>query len=471
MPSLPETVSRSVTFFGSSAHADKIQLIRPTIDYTKEHPRDVGHIFYDYYQTIKNGFAMSYPDYQTIQTVNKETNNPTGWDAFLATFGEHSELIVETIRHAGELNQPDKQGLKDLSKRMQTAQKYHQEDPRWKPNDGEKKKSDKVIWGYLNGANEPTTDISFTVAHGIERILTQKLKRISELRNQVRHKDWFVHPLTDIIILQGVKGHEPEQTLLDVWSKPRPEGLGWASQDRINRYKELHYKRTFGDNTLVGDNGDNFFNQSIQEQIRSVGFSEACPIVGQVIKRYGTTLENARDRYAEIVFTRSLLLDTVHQINEPLYQQLVKPVPRNANEPIGVHERTAVPKQAANEISPNNTPWGYSLPRVLLDQFGTREQRTDKRVLKGLTLLETSAKKAKTPLEFLAVLTNNVAHADADIDTILHSVVSKGKLGEDTVYTLYQKLLSELKIHAPKVWDRYQELTPEERLKRGIANI
>lgn len=236
-PSLVEVAGATVQFFGSSG-GNKIEKLQPTLKNAVENPRAVGNIFYEHYQTIKHGFSLNDKDLTVIQAVNQETHNPTGWDEFLGTFGEHSELILETIRHMGDLNQNDRRGLRDLSRKMQTAQKFHKEDPSWKPDDKDKKKSGKVIWGYLNDANDTTTDLYFSEAHAIERILTQKLKHIPELRKRVKQKDWFVHPLTDLVILQGVKGQQPEQALLAVWEKPRPEGLGWASQKRIGMYTE-----------------------------------------------------------------------------------------------------------------------------------------------------------------------------------------------------------------------------------------
>lgn len=470
MPSqLEQSVGKTVQFFGSSG-GNKLDKLKPAMQSAAENPRNVGRIFYEYYQTVKDWFSLPEEDMKIIHEINSDPENPNhgGADEFLQTFGGQKEAMLAVLRNMGNIQEePTKRGLHNLSDMMNTAQTIKQKEPDWKPTDRDPR-SDGVIWGFVLGADNPNTDIHFAVAHAMERVLSQKFHNPD---GSPFKKDWFVHPLTDIIVLKGVQGKGPEFTILSEWSKARPEGLGWASKKRINTYKEHVYGRTFGDNTLIGDQGDAFFKKSVTEQILELADSEACPIPRSVIKRYKEDPEGARDRYGEIVTVRKLILETTQKLNPELYTELTRPLARNVNEPVGTYEPDAIPPEYIQEMTANNTPWGFSLPRILLDQWGKGELRTQERALKGLTILEQSINTATTPLEFMAVLANKAVHAGADIDAVLKSTISKGKLDDDNVRTLYQNLGKEMKTHAPTLWKRYLELTPVERTSRGIANI
>jgi|GEM_PF-2000198 len=468
-PSLEQAAGQTIQFFGSSG-GDKLNKLKPAMSSAIENPRNVGTIFYEYYQTIKDWFSLPDEEMQIIREINSNPENPNhgGADEFLQTFGGQKEAILTAIRKMGNIGEePIKQGLQNLSHMMNTAETIKQNEPDWKPKDTDPR-SNNVIWGFVLGANNPNTDIHFTVAHAMERVLSQTFHHPDGTPFK---KDWFVHPLTDIIVLKGVQGKQPEFTLLSEWSKARPDGLGWASKKRINTYKEHVYGRTFGDNTLIGDRGDAFFEKSTMQQILELADSEGCPIPRSVIERYKKEPEAARDRYGEIVTMRKLILETTQKLNPKLYEQLTKPLVRNSNEPVGTHETDAVPAEYINEMTANNTPWGYSLPRILLDQWGKGKLRTQERALKGFTILEQSISTASTPLECMAILANKAVKAGADIDAVLKSTISKGKLDDDNVTTLYRELEKQVKTHAPMLWKRYQALTPDERTSRGIANI
>ena len=470
MPSqLEQAVGRTIQFFGSSG-GNKLDKLKPAMQSAAENPRNVGHIFYEYYQTVKDWFSLPEEDMKIIHEINSNPENPNhgGADEFLQTFGGQKEEMLEALRKMGNIQEDQtKHGVQNLSDMMNNAQTLKQKEPDWKADNADPR-SQTVILGFLLGANDPNTDIHLTIAHAMERVLSQTFHNADGTPFK---KDWFVHPLTDIIVLKGVQGKQPEFDILSQWSKARPDGLGWASKKRINTYKEHVYGRTFGDNTLIGDQGDAFFEKSVTQQILELADSEACPIPRSVIERYKKDPEGARDRYGEIVTMRKLILETTQKLNPELYKQLTKPLARNPNEPVGIYESDAIPPEYINEMTANNTPWGFSLPRILLDQWGKGELRTQKRALKGLTILEQSINTATTPLEFMAILANKAAHAGADMDAVLKSTISKGKLADDNVETLYRALGKEMKAHAPTLWNRYLELTPDERTSRGIANI
>jgi len=232
---------------------------------------------------------------------------------------------------------------------------------------------------------------------------------------------------------------------------------------------EEQFGRTFGDNKVLGDEGGSFSEKSLDEQVDALAWSEACPVKNYVIKRSGP--EEAIKRYGEVIFARQMVLKTAEKHNPELHQALTVTLNRNFDEKVGVHEPTSVPESHLLVINSNSTPWGFSLPRILLDQFGKQKPDRQERMQKGLEILETTVKEVHTPLEFVAVLAERMAAADADRDRVLRSTLSKGCLDEENTRQLYQDLRAELKQHAPTLWKRYTELDSQTREELGIATV
>lgn len=235
-PSLEQAVGTTIQFFGSSG-GNKLDKLKPAMRSATENPRNVGKIFYEYYQTVKDWFSLPAEEMQIIHEINSNPENPNhgGADEFLQTFGGQKDEMLAVLRKMGNIGEePTKQGIQNLSDMMNNAQTLKQNEPNWKPKDTDPR-SDNVIWGFVLGANDPNTDIHFALAHAMERVLSQKFHNPDGTPFK---KDWFVHPLTDIIVLKGVQGKQPEFNILSEWSKARPEGLGWASQKRIDLYTE-----------------------------------------------------------------------------------------------------------------------------------------------------------------------------------------------------------------------------------------
>jgi hypothetical protein len=232
--------------------------------------------------------------------------------------------------------------------------------------------------------------------------------------------------------------------------------------------KREQFGRLFSDNKLLGDDYT-FPQKPINEQVDSIAWSEGCPVKNRVVGNNGP--EVARDRYGEIIFARQMILEEAREHNPQLYQDLTVSLTRNPNEPVGKHEPESVPQSHITTIDANNTPWGFSLPRILLDQFGKRDNRTQGRIQSGLEMLEEIVKEVHSPLEFMAVLAEQAVKADADIDTVLKSTLSRGYLGEENTHKLYHELAIQLQKHAPTLWQRYLELDIHQRTKFGIADL
>jgi hypothetical protein len=228
------------------------------------------------------------------------------------------------------------------------------------------------------------------------------------------------------------------------------------------------YGRNFAERSLLSDKNDNFFDKPMDEQVKEIAWTEGCPVKDKVIKKRGA--EVARNRYGEVVFTSQIILAEAEEHNPELYQKLTERLTREEGEPVGEHEPNSVPAAHLTEIAATETPWGYALPRILVKQFGDGKERTQERMLKGFRLLEESVKQAKSPLELIAILANKCSENVSE-DSILHEAFSKGYLGEENTFKLFKQLLQKLKVHAPRLYKHYIELSSEQKSEKGIAEL
>ncbi len=233
---------------------------------------------------------------------------------------------------------------------------------------------------------------------------------------------------------------------------------------------DRRYDRKWSDNVLLGDNGQDFFNQPVENQVNRMAWSEGCIVKDKVIRRNGP--EEARDRYGDVIMTRQIFKMEAAEHNPELYWLINQPLERDEGELAGEHEPNSTPESHLTQISSNDTPWGYSVPRELIVFFGDKAKRTQSRMLEGYNLLEQSVKESKSPLSMIAILGEKIVNRDPKlIDDVLKQAFSKGYLKEENVYKLYEQLLKEVKKHAPKLYKRYKELSSEERSTKGIAEI
>lgn len=226
----------------------------------------------------------------------------------------------------------------------------------------------------------------------------------------------------------------------------------------------------FGERRLLPETDTNFINLPLEDQVKHLAWSEGCPVMNKVIDRAG--LKVARDRYGEVIFASRIVLSQAELHNPELSIQLKQGLKRKDREPVGEHEPTSVPMSHLTEISTPNTPWGYSLPRILVEQFGNKSERNQGRMQKGIQILERSIKKADSPLSLIAIFSNNVVKAfPSIIDSVLKRTFSSGYLKEENTFELYGELLTEIKKHSPMLYKRYTELSSEEKADKGIAEL
>ncbi|MCX6726648.1 MAG: hypothetical protein NTY75_02405, partial [Candidatus Shapirobacteria bacterium] len=152
----------------------------------------------------------------------------------------------------------------------------------------------------------------------------------------------------------------------------------------------IRWGRKFGYGTFLGNKGEKYFQEDIEKRVRKMAWSHACPVVEKVVKEYGP--EWTEKRYAECNLFFGLITDEAAGCNFPLYFNLLQPVDRLPEETADPNiNKKNVPLTFWRQMSPLSTPWGYALPRVLIEQFGRGENnkdRTAERITKGLQILE-----------------------------------------------------------------------------------
>ncbi len=125
-------------------------------------------------------------------------------------------------------------------------------------------------------------------------------------------------------------------------------------------------------------------------------------------------------------------------------------------------------------MSPLSTPWGYALPRVVIEEMGRGESnknRTQKRILKSLGLIDRAVKTSKTPVELLVKMAEQVSKLDADPKAVLSHVLANGILIEEGCTTMFNDIKRKIHKSAPILGRTYSSLTSEERTKEGITNF
>lgn len=231
--------------------------------------------------------------------------------------------------------------------------------------------------------------------------------------------------------------------------------------------------REFGLGTFLGDSGEAFLNKPLNEQVIEMGWSHACPVIDEVAKEYGS--EWTLKRYAECNFIFGLVTEAARDLNPELYKLLTTPVPRLENEMPGrSFKPDFIPESFGREMSPLSTPWGYAIPRVIIEEMGRgkgNSERTPKRILKAFSLIDKDVKSSKTPIELLINLSESVSRLDADPKVVLSHSLAEGLLKEEGCITIFNEIKQEINKHAPILRKIYNEMPSEEKSKEGIINF
>ena len=236
---------------------------------------------------------------------------------------------------------------------------------------------------------------------------------------------------------------------------------------------EVRHGRKFGDNQLVRGDSDIFFKLPAEIQAAAAAWSEGCPVKNKVVNRKGP--EEARLRYHNVIIARLWILSTAKDLNPDLHTQLTQSLTREKGEPVGVYEPVNAPASIKDTIVANNTPWGYALPRMIVDFMSPDDEQTPDQVKERssqmMAILKSSVESSRTPIEFMARFAKLMVVVGVDPKTILKTMLSAGYLEENNTYKLFQELKGQLQQVAPTLFYYYQSLSSQEKAEAKIADI
>jgi hypothetical protein len=213
----------------------------------------------------------------------------------------------------------------------------------------------------------------------------------------------------------------------------------------------------------------------IASQARFVGYANGCPVSGELIDpETGRGPEAMLNRYGEVNFWFVHITEMAASRNPDLYDQLVSPVPRRDDEPVGKHEPLSVHEDYDAEIPPMGTLPGWALPRLFIKYLGGEDQtveETQHRLENDLNILDRAVLLADSPAELLALLAEGVSQCKEGLttDEVLQGVLSLGWLEEHNAVSMITEVKEALSRRAPEVWEAYSRLSADEKAELKIA--
>lgn len=246
--------------------------------------------------------------------------------------------------------------------------------------------------------------------------------------------------------------------------------------------------REFGLGTVFGPDGQDFLDQSLSDQVYALAWTHACPVPDAVVAAYGERwaqthtpsnqlapalagMELARSRYAECNFVFGYVSHIAAQVNPTLHGLLQQPILRLPNEPDGKHGPRYVPLSHAVEMAPLSTPWGYGLPRVLIEQMGRGQDRTAERVQAALEMVDEVILQATTPIELAVGIGEEAASLDAKPQQVLYHLLSLEFYREENCGSLFRAMIAEMRRSAPVLTKYYDGLPSEQKTELGIVDF
>lgn len=235
----------------------------------------------------------------------------------------------------------------------------------------------------------------------------------------------------------------------------------------------------FGTGSFVGQalNEDTFYDLSPMEQARIAGWVDSCPVVEELIDpanpNPGRGPEAMLERYGEANAWFSFITQAVKDVKPELYEQMITPVKRQHNEPLGKYEAGSVPPTHYSEMSPMATLPGYALPRLLIKQIGSGTiAENQSRLVPGLEILDNAVHRASTPAELLAVFAEGINDVGiVDTETVLASTLSQGWFSEHNARVMLTEVEEALANNSPTLWAAYQHLSAADKDRLKIAHV
>jgi hypothetical protein len=235
--------------------------------------------------------------------------------------------------------------------------------------------------------------------------------------------------------------------------------------------------RDFGGGSFVEakPHQDNFYklleHKRWQLLASSLGWSEGCPVVPEVIERDGA--QGAAETYAELLFTRGIQQDIIRSYSPELAQKIAAGAPRNVSEPPGRYHEQSIPFDHSAKLRGVATLVGYNLPRLTREFIGPRESRTRERMLQAFEVFETVVRKSvhlnHTPIQFMVSLAEQYALIDNNAPKYLRRLLSDGKVKEDNLTTDAMLTLANAGTMETFLYHTYINTPPEKQRELGIA--
>lgn len=237
-------------------------------------------------------------------------------------------------------------------------------------------------------------------------------------------------------------------------------------------YKEYGASIRYGVDFGYGDQSDtqDFGSKSDVGQTYVEAWKNGCPIPNRVIKAYNP--DAARDRYADVNQTYSLVSGLLMLLNYDIGSDLVKLESRRDGETINLlHEPENVPGRHLKLIAPLSHIKGYGLTRALIEQMGRGDERNEARKSKVNPVLGNAAARSQNALEFMARVSEQIIDYDADPRKVLHHVLSHGNLLEERTYFTFDTLAGIMQEVAPNLWSVYSQLTPSDKKELDVVTF
>lgn len=263
--------------------------------------------------------------------------------------------------------------------------------------------------------------------------------------------------------------------------------MDYLTGDESPRVKSLRenkrfVNRKYGDNKFIDDVFFQLLEAGDYETLADMlGWSHACPVVPDVIKRGG--FRTAVETYAELILLSGSALDIIRKHNVDLYAEFSGVHKRKKGEKPGKYYRGYTPPDHMEIIRGVAMASGYILPRLIREYLGERADRTPAKFVKAFNILERVVKnglKRKHPLtpEQLVVdlavafdRDDRKSNGQSDPLKYIRRLFSEGKLNEDHQYGEYKAISGFMRKFKPDMWGRYQSVSGETLKKKGIADM
>ena len=211
--------------------------LKPTLDYIVAHPEYWTARLNEHVETMIGVFHLSDTDRKLVDVAeglaapSTKLNTSQLLDKFAGRENEIS-TIIESIKDPASDNFRTAWKVMDEMMTGGWDMKVDKETP----SDGNPR-ADKVKWGHVNGSNNPEIDVDFIIVHLTEVLMTLAYKD-TDLKEVVSKKDWAFPLFYTGVIMDSLNGDKNSKETLNRWSRPRPDGLGWIKDERIDRYRE-----------------------------------------------------------------------------------------------------------------------------------------------------------------------------------------------------------------------------------------